>query len=95
MKNLRIVSEGNENVSVIDTFLLEKLMIVYRNSLVSTSSSQIVGEHIDNLRANIKDMKTVIRLNHEFNQLQEFHDVLYNKGVEAFRWDEEIHNKFE
>ena len=76
MKNLRIVSEGNENVSVIDTFLLEKLLIVYRNSLVSTSSSQIVGEHIDNLRKNINDMSEVVKLNHEFNMIQ-----MFNRGL--------------
>lgn len=88
MKNLRIVSKDNENVSVIDTFLLERLLSVYSEQLRPLKTQEIVGEHIDNLRKNITNMKAVVRLNNQFNQLQEFNDVLYTKGIEAFRWDE-------
>ena len=77
MKNLRIVSEENKNVSIIDTFLLEKLLITYRDSLIPMyDSSRIVGEHIDNLRTNIKDIQKVIKLNHEFNMIQMFNNDL-------------------
>lgn len=84
MKNLKIVSNGNKNVSIIDTFLLEKLMNSYVNSMSLTSTKDIVSKHIDELRKNITDLEKVIQLNIEFNQIQIFNDTLHNYGMDKF-----------
>lgn len=76
MKNLRIVSEGNKDVSVIDTFLLKRLLDCYKSNLISVDTSVLVDSHIDRLRMNRKDILTVIKLNKEFNDLQMFHSIL-------------------
>ena len=84
MKNLQIVSNGNKDVSIIDTFLLKRLLDCYKSNLISVNTSDLVDSHIDRLRSNGKDMKAVMRLNKEFNDLQIFHEMLMQSDGDCY-----------
>ena len=92
MKNLRIVSDENKDVSTIDTFLLKRLLDCYKSNLISVNTSDLVDSHIDRLRSNRKDMKAVMRLNKEFNDLQIFHEMLMQSDGDYYDFHDNDEN---
>ena len=92
MKNLRIVGDGNKDVSVIDTFLLKRLLDCYKSNLISVDTSVLIDSHIDRLRMNRKDILTVIKLNKEFNDLQMFHSILMRSDGDYYDFHDNDEN---
>ena len=95
MKNLRIVSNGVENVSEVDTFLLRKLLDSYKENLTSVENYQIIDKHMDNIRANRYNIDNVMKLNEEFNKLQLFNRMIENsdKDYRDFEIADEVDEK--
>ena len=95
MKNLRIVSNGVENVSEVDTFLLRKLLDSFKENLTSVENYQIIDKHMDNIRANRYNIDNVMKLNEEFNKLQLFNRMIENsdKDYRDFEIADEVDEK--